>query len=425
MFDIFGDRYEECILQLPLHESSRHITTFTTEDGLYRFKKVPFGLASAPGAFHKLMTIIIGNIDGVQCYLDDIIIAGASQSEHDDRLTEVLKRINDAGFTINEEKSQISKKSLRFMGHVISAEGISPDPDKVAAIRQAPPLKNTQEVKSFLGLLSYYAKFIPSYSTLSDPLLRLTCKNVKWEWDIAALDAYTRLKSIVSEETTLSIFNPCSDIRTEIQTDASMSGLGAVLLQYDSNNEPHVIAFASRTLSEAERKYSTIEKEALAISFAALRWKIFLWGRNFEVVTDHKSLVSIFNKKDTFDVNFRIGRFLTNLLPFRFSIRYRKGSENSIADYLSRASMPNTPEDHILDTSEQENWTFNSLFTIGKISTQQFKNAVTADMESKLIFKWLNYAPLSFREKEVVAPFQAVKHELLPAMDLSIGDPIV
>ena len=147
------------------------------------------------------------------------------------------------------------------MGHVISAEGISPDPDKVVAIRQAPFLKNQQEVKSFLGMLSNHSKFIPSYSTLAEPLLKLTRKNVKWEWDEAAHAAYTQLKSVVSEQTTLSIFDTAASTRTEIQTDASASGIGAVLLQYDSKDTPHVIAFASRTLSEAERRYSTIEKK--------------------------------------------------------------------------------------------------------------------------------------------------------------------
>lgn len=149
---------KQAFLQVPLHPESRHLTAFMSHDGqLFQYKRVPYGLTSAPCAFQKLMTDVLGNRPGVQIFMDDVLIGGSNQSEHDQNLNFVLQTLQEAGFSLNKDKSKISVPEIKFMGHIVPAEGIRPDPGKVAAIESAPTLKTSQEMKSFLGTAAFYS----------------------------------------------------------------------------------------------------------------------------------------------------------------------------------------------------------------------------------------------------------------------------
>lgn len=399
---------KHAFLQVPLHPDSRPMTAFLSHEGLFQFKKIPYGLASAPCAFQRLMTEILGNQKCIQVYMDDILIGGSSQSEHDERLNYVLTKLKKAGFSINMEKSLMSKPEIKFMGHIISKQGISPDPEKVKAIVSAPAPTTAQEVKSFLGTTAFYAKFLPSYSSVVEPLLQLTRKNATWSWNEEQQASYDTLLQLIADTTKLSIFQ--HDRKTEVHVDASGSGIGAVLLQRDSEENVHIIAFASRTLTPAERRYAVIEREALAISFAIEKWKIFLWGFQFQIATDHRPLVSIFNSRDTLQVNARISRFVTRLLPYNYTVYYKAGPDNVIADFLSRVTPNDSEADN--DQVDPEGLIVNSILSDTTISKTDLQNISETDPEMRVIQKWLCGEKLSTEEEKIVSFYQSVKHEL-------------
>lgn len=401
---------KHAFLQVPLHPDSRQYTAFVTHDGLFQYKRIPMGLASAPCSFQRLITEILGNREGVQAYMDDILIGGRSLLEHDNRLKNVLKALQDAGFQLNTDKSILRQQEIKFMGHILSSAGVRPDPQKVDSIVALPPPTSPAEIKSFVGMTAYYSKFIPNHSSLLEPLLQLTRKNVAWTWGQEQQTAYDTLRKLIAERTTLSIFKP--ERTTEIQVDASGSGLGAVLLQRDSESNMHIIAFASRTLTPAERNYAIIEREALAIAFAVERWKVFLWGHTFTIATDHRPLVSIFNSRDTLQVNQRISRFVQRLLPYQYCVYYKAGPENVIADFFSRVLPTNSVIEDASPDLDNSSFLVNSILSDTSLSRTDLQNATKTDPEMKIIQKWLAGSAISDEEKRIVSHFQSVKHEL-------------
>lgn len=262
--------------QLPLHPESRKLTAFITHDGLFQFTQVPFGLASAPSAFQKMMEAVLKDLPGVQNYLDDIIVYGASREEHDHRLQAVLNRLSEAGLQINFGKSAFAQTQITFLGHVISSQGLRPSTDHLTAIAEAPAPKDMPALRSFLGLTSWFSKFIPNYATLVEPLRQLlkTSPQAKLHWDNGVDECFATLKQMLLDSPALAMYNP--KLPTVITTDASDYGLGAVLTQIHPDNTESIEAFASRTLTPAERKYSTTEKEALACVWAVERWRTYV-----------------------------------------------------------------------------------------------------------------------------------------------------
>lgn len=212
-----------------LHLDSRSLTAFITHDGLFRFTRVPFGLASAPAAFQKMMQTILKDLPGVQNYLDDIKIYGESKEIHDSHLQAVHQRLESTGLQINYVKSSFGKISIPFLGHVISKEGLHLSPDHLTAIAEAPAPKDMAALRSFLGLTSWFCKFIPNYATLGDPLRQLlrTTNQSELQWDDAADKSFAKPKTVFLNSPVLVIFN--QKLQPIITTDASDYGLGAVL----------------------------------------------------------------------------------------------------------------------------------------------------------------------------------------------------
>ncbi|XP_055613061.1 uncharacterized protein K02A2.6-like [Uranotaenia lowii] len=318
--------------QIELAPNSRDITTFVTQDGYYRYKRLMFGMKVAAEIFQRCIERVLKGLKGVKVFIDDILVYASSKGEHDIRLKAVLNRLKEFGFTINEAKCEYGKSSVVFMGHLLSNKGILPSDDKVSAIKNFRRPQNATEMRSFLGLANYVGRFIPNLSTLSTPLRDMTIKNTKFRWNSAAKTAFTQIKEALANPKHLAYYG--TQYPTILVTDASDTGLGAVLLQV-VRSKPRPISYASKSLSKTEKKYSTLDKEALAIVWATEPYEMYLRGLDFTIVTDHKPLVKIFSESSK--PNQRQERWVLRMQSFRYSIVYSPG-ETNIADPLSRLS---------------------------------------------------------------------------------------
>lgn len=232
--------------QVEISKESRYITTFITNKGLFQYTRLMFGISCAPEIFQKLLEQILAGCNGCMNFIDDIIVYGATQEEHDNRLNTVLKTLKFWNVTLNKDKCAIGVDKIKFLGHELSKDGIRPTHDKIQAVKQFRPPQNADEVRSFLGLVNYVGRFIPDLATVSFDLRILLRKDGKFVWGIKQQNAFDQLKAKLSSETILGYFNV--ENRTQIIADASPVGLGAVLIQI-CDGQPRIISFASKSLT--------------------------------------------------------------------------------------------------------------------------------------------------------------------------------
>ena len=360
--------------QITLDKESRNITTFVTHRGLYRYKRLMFGLSSAPEKYQKVISDVLKSCDGVANIADDIIVFGTNASEHNARLHAVLNKLQESGLTLNRDKCQFRLSKLTFFGHDLSSRGIKANDEKVQAIQNARPPQNEKEARSFMGLVQYSAKFIPNLATIGRPIMDLTRKHVKFVWGKEQQSAFERLKSLISRADTLAYFK--NDCKTRIIADASPVGLGAVLTQLQDGLW-RVISYASRSLSDVESRYSQTEKEALGLVWACERFSLYVFGKKFELETDHKPLKYIYSK--TSKPSARIERWVLRLQSYDFDVVYKPGSMN-IADALSRLNR----NEHI-NTAEQEIYDFVREIAVHStpvaLTTREIEKASAIDPE--------------------------------------------
>jgi len=319
--------------QVELDPESRAITTFITHEGLYRYKRLMFGISSAPEKYQQIIHNVLQGCQGVANIADDIIVYGRGIEEHDANLHAVLERIKESGMTLNPAKCEFRLPKLTFFGHELSSKGISPCEEKIAAIQNAGEPKSASEVRSFLGLVQYSAKFIPDFAETAEPLRKLIRKGGKFQFGDEQKEAFDNLKRAITKAETLAYFR--DDCKTRIIADAGPSGLGAVLTQLQGNLW-RVISYVSRSLTDVERRYSQTEKEALAVVWACERFKLYCYGRSFELETDHQPLECIYGRKSK--PSARIERWVLRLQGYDYNIVYRPGKAN-IADALSRLNV--------------------------------------------------------------------------------------
>ena len=316
--------------QLELTEDSRDLTTFATHIGNFRYKRLNFGVTSAPELYQHTIHDLLSDIEGSNNMIDDIIIFADSVEEHDKRLDAVLSKLKASGMTLNREKCVYRMNELQFLGFLLSEKGIGPAESKVNAVKNATKPKTAAEVRSFLGLVNFSARFIENLATKSEPLRKLTKKSEKFVWEDEQQKAFDQLKTDLSKAETLAYFDPKAE--TRIVVDASPVGLGAVLTQMQ-NGQKRVVHYASRSLSDVERRYSQTEKEALAIVWACERFHMYVYGMEFVLKTDHKPLEFIYSKRSK--PSARIERWVLRLQSYHFKVQYKPGTQN-IADSLSR-----------------------------------------------------------------------------------------
>lgn len=278
--------------QLPLHPDSRYITTFSRHVGLRRYRCLNFGISSAAEVFQNTIREVLSGLPGVLNVSDDLLIYASSIEDHHCRLRGVIQRIKESGLTLHKEKCQFLKNKISFFGYTFSDRGVAPDPDKVRDVQEAPAPSNISEIRSFLGMVNFCGRFVPDLSNLTKPLRELMKSATTWQWGPEQERAFKDTKAALSADTTLSYFDPARS--TNIAVDASPYGLGAVLTQLQGNGEWALIAYASRSLTDTEQRYSQIEREAIAIHWACRHFHVYVYGHPFTVSTDHKPLVPLF-----------------------------------------------------------------------------------------------------------------------------------
>lgn len=325
--------------QIPLHEDSEPLTTFITPFGRYCFRRLPFGISSAPEHFQLRISQIIAGTTGALCHADDVLVFGKDQKEHNERLCEVLKKFEEAGLTLND-KCVFAVDRVKFLGHTISAQGIEADEDKIKAILNMPEPENVEGVRRFMGMVNYVGKFSPHLPTLTKPLRDLLRNDNTWTWDAQQKEAFAKVKKELSSPAILAQYSPNSE--TIVSADASSYGLGGVLMQKQKNGEWRPVVYISRSLTPTETRYAQIEKEALATTWACERLSAYLLGLEFTVHTDHKPLISLLGNRPIDDLPPRILRFRLRLLRYKYNIMYVPGKQLVTADALSRA--PSGPE---------------------------------------------------------------------------------
>ena len=248
--------------QVELDEDSRYITTFAANGKLYQYRRLPFGICSAPELYQKIIADVIRGLPGVDNAADDILVYGSTMEEHDQRLHSLLSRLQSVNLTVNPSKCEFRCNSIEFYGLLLSSQGLKPTEEKVNAIVNARPPTSVSEVRSFLGTAGFSARFLPDFSTTAEPLRRLTVKGTPFVWEPEQQVAFDKLKQQLASTTSLAYFDPTAE--TEVVADASPVGLGAVLIQVkDGHRRP--VAYASRTLTAVEKRYSQTEREALGL----------------------------------------------------------------------------------------------------------------------------------------------------------------
>ena len=295
---------------------------------------MPFGLVSAPSTFERCIENVLRGLQWQTylIYLDDIIIFSQTFEDHLENLTEVFKRIKNAGLKLKRSKCEFLKQKIKFLGHVVSEEGISTDPEKISAVADWPAPTRVTEIQSFLGFCFYYRKFTPRFSHIASPLSNLTRKDVKYKWTENCESAFNKLKDMLMTAPVMAY--PTDKDEYILDTDASDLAIGGTLIQVQNGIEK-TIAYGSRTLNKAERRYCVTRRELLAIVNFIQHYKhsTDLLGRKFKVRSDHHALKWIFRLKDP---SGQVARWLETLSSYQFTVDYRPGTKHKNADGLSR-----------------------------------------------------------------------------------------
>lgn len=328
--------------QLKLTEESSKLTTFWTPFGRFRWTRLPFGIKSAPEIFQMRQQEMLADLQGTYVMADDVLVTGKGETmvealkDHNSNLERLLHRLSLKGCKLNEDKLALCQPEIVFFGHVLCKEGLKPDPAKVEAIEKFKRPENQEAVLRFLGMVNYLAKFVPNLSATAEPLRVITRKDETFRWTQAEEDCFKKIIASVTKTVLLQFVSLKSPL--VIETDASSFGLGSVLLQ---KNLP--VYFASRTLTSAEKNYSQIEKELLAIVFACKRFDQYLAGSRDEIIvrSDHKPLEEI-QKKPIHKVTKRLQVMLMALQRYRIRIVHVPGKLMVLSDTLSRAPLDTT-----------------------------------------------------------------------------------
>ena len=340
----------DAYLQLELNEESKEAMTINTHKGLFRPNRLPMGVKSAVAIFQREMETLLAGIPNVAVFLDDIAITGLTAAQHRQNVREVLKRLNAAGLRVNEKKSVWVSDQVYYLGFCISAAGVQTSPEKTRAITDAPQPQNVAQLRAYLGLLQYYSRFISNLAAVAAPLYALERKGAEWRWESPQQRAFERTKDLLMTAPVLEHFDPAKQL--VLTVDASPYGLGAVLSHPAPTGGDLPIAFASRTLSPAEKNYSQLDKEACAVLFGVSKFHQFVYGRPFVIKTVHKPLLGLLSPDKALPqtVSPRLLRWRLQLGGYQYQLRHEFGKDLGIADGLSRLPLPETPSDTSVPT---------------------------------------------------------------------------
>lgn len=322
--------------QVEIDPKDKEKTAFSTGKGLWQFKVMPFGLCNAPATFERLMEQVLAGLIGDAClvYLDDIIIVGRTFEDHLQNLTKVLSKIRGANLKLSPEKCSFFRRQVNFLGHIVSEEGVQTDPEKIVAVKEWPVPKDKTEVRAFLGLCSYYRRFVKNFADIAKPLHKLTEEKQQFCWDENCDIAFQELKKRLCNSPILDY--PDTENDFIVDTDASNTGIGGVLSQRKGNQEV-VIAYYSKSLSKPERNYCVTRRELLAVVKTLQHFSKYLLGRKFLLRTDHAALKWLLQFKNP---EGQVARWIELLQEFDFVTEHRSGRAHGNADALSRRPCP-------------------------------------------------------------------------------------
>lgn len=322
--------------QINMERESRKYTAFVTPDGHYQYTRVPFGLSNAPAVFQRAINTVLGPIrhDYALVYLDDILVLSKDFNQGLKRLEIVLNRLSEAGLTLNKDKCEFLKTSVEYLGAEISNNTIRPSPRKVEAVVRFAVPTNVHQTRQFLGLASYFRKFIRNFVLKAKPLTLLLKKKTDWVWSTEQQDAFNLLREELSTSPVLATFNTEAD--TQLHTDASQSGIGGVLLQKQSGNEWKPVAYMSRQTIDAETRYHSYELETLAVYEAVTKFRNYLYGKHFIIKTDCNAMRLTWSKKE---MSPRVGRWWLAMQDYDFTVEHCPGTQMKHADALSRNAI--------------------------------------------------------------------------------------
>ena len=319
-----------------LDEASSYLTTFSTPFGRYRYLRLPFGISASSDLFQLKCNEIFEGLPGVTAIVDDILIYGRTREEHDRNLRSVLDRAREKGIRFNPEKCTIGVNEVPFFGSIITDKGLKADPSKIEAILKLEVPDSREKLERFLGMVNYLSKFAPNLSEITSPLRSLLKKETEFLWDEPQSRAFERVKQTITQSPVLAYYDPKKELTLEV--DSSKDGIGACLMQ---ENRP--IAFASKSLTQAEIGYAQIEKELLAILFGCKRFHQYTYGRRVTVHSDHKPISAIMRKPISAAPP-RLSRMLLQLQKYSIDVIHKSGKDIPVSDFLSRSSLPDTFE---------------------------------------------------------------------------------
>ena len=335
----------QAYLQVPLDAEGQEITTITTHKGLFRMLRMPYGIASAPAVFQALMDKLLAGLEGVSVYLDDILIAAQTRQQLLERLAQVLTILRAAGLQLKRSKCIFCAESVEYLGYRVDAAGVHATEDKVQAIKQAPCPTSRTELRSFMGLVNFYGRFVKGLAHMAQPLYDLMKNTQEWHWGDAEQKAFDQLKDALSQAPVLVHYDP--DLPLCLACDASGTGVGAVLAHIYPDGTERPVAFTSRTLQSSEGNYSQLDREALGIIFGVTKFHQYLYGRQFKLITDNRPLAVILGPKRGIPpiAAMRLQRWAIILAAYTFEVVVKSTTENANADCMSRLPVPGTAAD--------------------------------------------------------------------------------
>lgn len=427
----------DAYLQLELDDASKKLVVINTHRGLFQYNRLPFGVASAPAIYQQVMDQMLVGLQGVGAYLDDIIVAGANEAEHDRRLRQVLQRIAEFGFRVKKEKCEWKEPRVKYLGFILDADGLHANPQKTQAVTSMPPPKNLAQLRSFLGMVNYYGKFLPNMSDRLAPLYQLLKKDgndkpVKYDWSAACQRSFERIIHALSSPLMLTHYRP--ELPIVLAADASSEGIGAVLSHRLPDGRELPIGYASKTLTPTEARYPQIEREALALIFGIRKFHQFVWGRRFILQTDHQPLVRIFGSKQglpTTAAN-RLQNYGIILMSYAFDIEYVNTSKFGKADGLSRLPLDTDHDEDVQPTIKKIDFdlrdTYTQVFADLPIKAEQVRIATAADEILKAVMAlhrqgWPERLTSKFKSTgstvtaNMLKPYFRIRNELAIAND--------
>ena len=381
--------------QIQMGESSREKTAFITSEGLYEFQVMPFGLCNAPATFQRLMQRILRGLeDFCSVYIDDVIVFSSSIEEHLDHLQQIFARLRRVGLKLQPKKCIFGSQEVLYLGHLVSAKGIYPNPAKTKAVKEFPIPTNVKAVRRFLGLASYYRRFVPNFAKVASPLHALTRQDVPFQWTAQCQQAFERLKDLLTSPPVLAYPNFAA--KFVLHTDASGEGLGAVLEQ-EQDGKLHPVAYASRSLTKSEKNYGVTELEALGVVWAVKHFRSYLIGHKCVIFTDHAPLKSMLAAKHP---SGKLARWSQTLAEVNVEIQYRPGRKHSNADALSRAPI-NLQEESVAAVQATLNGTESPTTAADPLNPEsEMAELQRADANLQPIFHYLEKGELPADEKK-------------------------